>query len=400
MSPIAMHDQSRPVLMFTGASHALFHIVAGLYLTLVLVLEREWQLSYARLIDLWTLGALLLGLGAPVAGWLSDRLGETRLMIAFLFGMGLAGVLCGLSQGPGMLQASLAMMGLFGAVYHPVGTAWVVKNVTERGRSIAIIGICGSTGIALASLVAGGISDLAGWRSAFIAPSALMILLGLALLIAYLTGRVADRDVDLAAVAEPAQSDVRRVFMVLVVTMSLTSIAYHAFSAMLPKWIDREIGSQLGTGLTRIGALVTVIYLAGTVGQWICGRLADRGLAWQAYVAAFALKLAAVLAATMIGGWPIVLAAIAVVLVFDSVSLIENVLIARYTPSARRGFAYGVRNGIGIVAGPLGVQLVARLFDPNAGFVPLLHVLAAIALAMLIAALFLPGERRAAVATN
>lgn len=389
-------DQSRLVLTFTGLSHALFHIVAGLYLTLVLVLEREWQISYARLIDLWTIGALLLGLGAPIAGWLSDKLGETRLMISFLIGMGIAGVLCGLSQGPGMLQASLAMMGLFGAVYHPVGTAWVVKNVTERGRSIAIVGICGSTGIALASLVAGGIADLASWRAAFIVPSALMIVLGIVLLVVYLSGTVADRDADFAVSAEPTRGDVRRVFMVLVVTMSLTSVAYHAFSALLPKWIEREIGSQLGSGLTRIGALVTVIYLAGTVGQWICGSLADRGLAWQAYVTGFALKLAAILAASMIGGWPIVIAAFVVVFVFDSVSLVENVLIARYTPSARRGLAYGIRNGIGIVAGPLGVQLVARLFDPNAGFVPLFHVLAVIALVMLIAALFLPAERRVA----
>lgn len=393
-------DQTRLVLLFTGASHTLFHIVAGLYLTLVLVLEREWKLPYAQLIDLWTLGALLLGLGAPIAGWLSDRVGETRLMIGFLIGMGLAGVVCGLSQSPLMLQASLAMMGLFGAVYHPVGTAWVVRNVRERGRSIAIVGICGSVGIALASLVAGGISDLAGWRAAFIVPSALMVLLGLTLLGFYVTRRVVDRDTDFAAVADPGRSDVRRVFLVLVVTMSLTSIAYHAFSALLPKWIEREVGAMLGTGLVRIGALVTAIYLAGTIGQWICGRLADRGLVWQAYATGFVLKLAAMLAATVIGGWPVVLAAFVVVFVFDGVSLVENVLIAKYTPSARRGLAYGVRNGIGIVAGPLGVQLVARLFDPTIGFTPLFQVLAVLALIMLIAALFLPAERRTVAAAT
>lgn len=391
-------DQSRLVIGFTGLSHALFHIVAGLYLTLVLVLEREWQMSYSRLIELWTMGALLLGLGAPIAGWLSDRFGEARLMISFLIGMGSAGVLCGLAQSPAMLQVSLALMGLFGAVYHPVGTAWVVKNVAQRGRSIAIVGICGSTGIALASLAAGGLADLASWRAAFIVPSALMILLGTALLATYLAGKIVDRDADFSAAAEPARTDVRRVLWVLVVTMTLTSIAYHAFSALLPKWIEREIGSQLGgSGLTRIGALVTVIYLAGTVGQWICGRLADRGLLWQTYAAAFALKLAAILAAANVGGWKIVPAALVVVFVFDSVSLVENVLIARYTPSARRGFAYGVRNGIGIVAGPLGVQLVAHLFDPTLGFTRLFHVLAVITVVLLAAALFLPAERRAAV---
>lgn len=389
-------DQARLVLLFTGASHTLFHIVAGLFLTLVLVLEPVWKIPYAQLIELWTIGALLLGLGAPLAGWISDRVGETRVIITFLLGMGIAGVLCGLSEGPRSLQAALAMMGLFGAVYHPVGTAWVVKNVRDRGRSIAIVGIAGSTGIALASLVAGGISDLAGWRAAFIVPSALMIMLGLVLLAFYVAGWIVDREADVAASDEPSVADIRRAFVVLVITMSLTSVTYHAFAAMLPKWIEREIGASLGAGLTRIGALVSVIYFAGTIGQWIGGKLVDRGLTRETYAAGFALKLAMFAAAGAIGGWPIVIAALAVVLVLDLSSLIENILIARYTPSAKRGLAYGIRNGIGIVAGPLGVLLVSKLFNPVAGFRDLLLVLMGLALVMLCAALFLPHGRQPA----
>jgi MFS family permease len=170
---------------------------------------------------------------------------------------------------------------------------------------------------------------------------------------------------------------------------------------MLPKWIEREIGSALGQGLSGIGLLVAVIYLAGTLGQWIGGWLADRGLERLFYVASFALLLPATFAGAMISGWPIVLAAVAVVLILDQASLIENLLIARYTRASRRGFAYGVRYGIGIIAGPLGVQMVARLFDPTAGFATLLQVLAGLALILLIAALFLPSaDAEAPVATG
>jgi MFS family permease len=392
------HAQGRAVLVFACLAHALFHIMAALFLTLVLVLQPIWQLTYNELIALWTIGALLLGLGAPFAGWLGDRLGETRVMIVYLLGMGGAVIACGMADGPGSLRLALSAMGLFGAIYHPVGTAWVVKNVERQGRSIAILGMSGSAGIAAASLVAAGINDLAGWRAAFWIPGAAAVAVGLALAAAYASGRIVDRRTDVARQPEPDRGNVRRAFAALVVTMTLTSLTYQAFATLLPKWIGREIGGDLGQGLVGLGALVTLIYLSGAPAQLVGGYFTDRGRMKPVYIAAFALQLAAFAAATMAGGWRVVLAAMAVVLVFDLAAQLENVLIARYTPSGRRGLAYGVRHGIAIIAGPLGVQLVAGLFSESAGFTLVLQVLATLAAVILAAALLLPADRRAIAA--
>ena len=392
------HTPGRAVLAFTCVGHALFHINAALFLTLVLVLQPAWQLPYNELIALWAFGAFLLGFGAPIAGWLSDRLGETRVMIGYFLGMGASTIACGFAEGPTSLKLALSAMGLFGAIYHPVGTAWVVKNVQRQGRSIAILGISGSSGIAAASLVAAGINDLAGWRAAFMVPGAVTVVAGLALIVAYVSGRIVDRDSDFASQPEPDRQDARRAFIVLVVTMTLTSLTYQAFATMLPKWIGREIGADLGQGLFGLGALVTMIYLSGAVAQIFGGYFTDRGLMKPVYVAAFMLQLAALGAATILGGRPIVLAAMAMAFVFDLASLLENVLIARYTPSGRRGLAYGIRHGIAIVAAPLGVYLVAALFDEETGFSLLLRILAAVVVAILGTALLLPADRPVATA--
>jgi len=46
----------------------------------VLAIEKEWGRSYADLIQLWTLGSFLMGLGALPAGWIADnRLTELQL---------------------------------------------------------------------------------------------------------------------------------------------------------------------------------------------------------------------------------------------------------------------------------------------------------------------------------
>ncbi len=386
----------RLVLVFAGLGHGLYHVLAALFLTLALVLAPAWGLPYNDVIALWTLGALLVGAGAPIAGWLGDRFGETRLMIIYFLGIGVASVVCGLADGPEALRWALAALGLFGSIYHPVGTAWVVKNVQRRGRSIATVGIAGSIGVALASVVAGGLTDLASWRVAFIVPGAITIVAGLLLAVAYATGRVVDRASDLAPTEAPHKQDVMRAFFVLVISMALTTVAWHAFGTLLPKWMEREVGSFLGSGLSGVGALVTFIYLGGAAAQFVGGPFADRGRAREIYAASFALKLAALLAAIAVGGPAAILAAIVIAFVFDIAAPVENVLIARYTTASRRGLAYGLRHGIAIAAAPLGVGLVSWLYDAAQGFSRLFMVLGGIVAVILIVALLLPSEKPAA----
>src|SRR5256885_3698525 len=87
-----------PVLFFASAAHCLHHVLLALYLTLVLVIGQAWHLPYNDMIALWTLGAMLVGLGAPFAGWLGDRVGETKMLVLCFLGLGTSGILCGLAQ--------------------------------------------------------------------------------------------------------------------------------------------------------------------------------------------------------------------------------------------------------------------------------------------------------------
>jgi len=167
------------VLFFASAAHGLHHVLLTLYLTLVLVITQVWHLPYNDLIALWTLGAMLVGLGAPLAGWLADRIGETKMLVLCFVGLGVSGILCGLPQNTLQLEGALALLGLFGSIYHPVGFSWVVKHARIRGRAVAATGIAGSFGVALGPVTAAGLGSLWGWRIAFILPGAISATLGL-----------------------------------------------------------------------------------------------------------------------------------------------------------------------------------------------------------------------------
>jgi len=388
-----------PILIFAGAAHGMNHVLLTLFYTLVLVIGHEWKLDYAGLIALWAPGAMLVGLGAPAAGWLGDRLGETRVLILCFLGLGISAVLCGSAQGPLTLEAGLALLGLSGSIYHPVGSAWVVKHAAVRGRAIALTGYAGSLGVALGPVTAGALATLWNWRVAFVAPGLFTAAIGCALLWFYASGHVADRVSDAVEDGERhSRAAMTKVFALMTVTMTVGFVANSAFGTALPKLLQSGIGID-ARRLFIVGAIAGAVQLVGASAQFVGGHLVDRGAAKAAYVFAFAMAALAYPVAALLTGWSVALAAIGVIFLFEWTAPIETTLIARYTPPARRGFIFGIRYALATVGTPAGVWLIARLYSPAGGFLMVMEALSLLSLVALAAAAFLPASQRAASAT-
>lgn len=394
-----MAPAARLPVLFASAGHFLHHVLTGVFLTLAVILARVWDRPYAEIITLWTVGAMLVGLGAPAAGWLADRFGHARMMAVFYLGIGASAVGAGLVSGPAGMAVALGAIGLFGAIYHPVGMAWVsmAAPIAIRGRVMGWLGIAGSIGVALAAVIAGGLTELAGWRWALIVPGLVAMAGGVLLVLAIGSGRVAGEGVHRteAGHAASAEADSRAPFGVLVVlavTFSLGSIVYAAFSTALPKWLSDTLSIGAGES-AQLGLVVGATLLTGSVGQLVGGRLADRLPFKWLYVGTFALKFVPLLLAGAIGGPAAVLAAAVIGFTFDMSAPVENLLLARYSSGRRRGLAFGMKFAMGFAAAPIGVNLVAWSYAETAGGAGMLFgILAGLTAAMLCAALLLPRE--------
>src|SRR5437763_14882255 len=79
------------------------------------------------------------------------------------------------SQTPLQLGIGLFAIGMFAAIYHPVGLAIVVAKWKNTGMRIAVNGVWGNLGVASAALLTGYLSDNGGWRAAFVTPGVFSI---------------------------------------------------------------------------------------------------------------------------------------------------------------------------------------------------------------------------------
>ncbi len=382
-------------LGFSCVAHAYSHLFTLLYATIVLVLEREWHLSYAELIALSLPMNVMFGAAALAAGWAADRWGATPLMIVFYFGVGGGSILAGLASTPFAMLLALAVIGSFAAIYHPVGIPWLAKHAVNRGRAFGINGIFGSVGTAAAALIAGVLADYLGWRAAFFVPGAICLVTGLAFIAALRGGFIVEASEDVAPQPAPRAADVKRAFFVMSATMLCTGLMFQTLSVALPKIFDERLSGFLNDSIVGVGGMVTIVYAAGAIMQIVGGELADRFSLRTVYAAAQIVQVP-LMALALVLYSPALVGVAAFLIGLNAVGQpAENALLTRYTPAKWRGRAFGAKFVLTLGVSTIGVALVPVIHRLTGSLDTLFIVLLGVAAIGGACTFLLPGEGRA-----
>jgi MFS transporter, FSR family, fosmidomycin resistance protein len=379
---------------FANVGHTLTHLMMLLYPTVVLTLEKQLALSYGELMWLSVPGLVLYGLAALPAGWLGDRWSAEHMMVLFFVGSGVAGIATGLAQSPIQIACGLTAIGFFGAIYHPVGTAWLVRHAENRGRMLGWNGIFGSIGVGAGPIVGATLSAFYGWRAAFVVPGVIALVLGSALMLLVRGGSVVAAKTDVRPQAEPANAEVKRVFLLLSITMLSTGIIFQAFTSVLPKLFEVRLADLTAGGLIGTGGMVSLVFALSAAFQFFGGMAADRFSMKRIYLLCWVLQIPVLFVATRLFELPLFVAALFCFSLIAISTPTENAMLAHYTPSRWRATAFGAKFLLSLGVSALGVPLVATVYDRSGDFIWLFAILGVLAAVVAATALFLPRERR------
>ena len=383
--------------VFLNIGHFFDHLFMLIFATVAaLTLSREWGMSYAEIIPYATPGFVAFGLCSVPAGWIADKWNRKGMMFVFFIGIGLSSIFTALSKSPVHIGIGLFAIGLFAAIYHPVGLALVIEGRKNTGVPLALNGIFGNMGVACAALLTGFLIDHTGWRSAFVWPGVVSIATGIAYAtLLYVTrGKSTKEDhvrVDAKKVEEKQVFDKRfltRVFAIIFFSTAVGGFVFQSTTFSLPKVFDERL-AELAVSATLVGWYAFIVFAIAAFGQLVVGYLVDRYSIRLVF--ALVALLQAILFAVMpsLTGWAALCVSMGFMLVVFGQIPINDVLISRITRSEWRSRVYGFRYISTFSVMAASVPIIAWI-HARWGFERLFIILSAVATCVFLAVLVLP----------
>jgi MFS family permease len=351
-------DAKRTIL-FVNWAHALDHFVLLIFPTAVIAVAAEFHRDYSGLISLSTGAFVAFGLFALPVGWLADRFGRHILMSWYFFGYGAACLLVAASASVPMLAVSLLLLGIFSAIYHPIGSSMIVANTDRIGRALGINGVWGNMGAALASGITAALAAAFGWRAAFFVPGAALIATGVAFVLFVKDCGDGVEKRKMRHKLNAGRSHLAALFAAFTTAILAGGLTFNVVTISMPKVIDERLG--LALPLAATGWLTTGIFVCGALTQISIGRLIDRVELPTLFVWLGLLQPIGLLVAATSSGVPM---AVGLMLSISSIYgqvVVNDAMVGRYVPDEYRNRLYSIRFFLGFTVGGLAVPMIGAL---------------------------------------
>jgi MFS family permease len=159
----------RRTLLAAGLGWALDAFDSMLYTLVLALLMRDLGMSKTTAGLLGTLTLLASGIGGVLFGFLADRIGRKRALMASILTYSLCSFASGLATSIAVLAAARFVLGLGMGGEWNTGATLVAESwpTAQRAKAISIVQSSWALGFAAAALVAGPVARYFGWRAVF-----------------------------------------------------------------------------------------------------------------------------------------------------------------------------------------------------------------------------------------
>ena len=392
--------EDRRHFLFLNIGHFLDHFFLLIFATAAaLILIIEWNMPYGELIPYATPGLIAFGVFSLPAGWLADRWSREGMMGVFFVGIGLAAIGTSFATNPVQIAAGLFAVGVFAAIYHPVGLAMIAKGGKKMGLDIAVNGVWGNMGVGFAALLTGLMIDVLGWRAAFWIPGLFSASIGIAYVVFYrqkmalsFTRLKADPkgalSEDRSDSAQKARMLLIRISAVIFFTTAVSSIIFQGTTFALPKVFEERL-SGIASSATMVGWAAFLVFATASFAQIVVGKLLDKHGPKIVFIVVALIQLVFFTLIPGTADWTALALALGFMLGAFGQIPINDYMIGKIAKSELRASVYGARYIVSFIVWATVVPMIAWVHS-HWGFDALFYILAASATAILMAVLTLP----------
>lgn len=348
-------DHPRVVRGLLNIAHALDHLFLLIFAAAVSTIALDMGLAQWQ--DLMPYGAgafFMFGLGSLPAGRLGDLWGRRSMMLVFFFGIGAAAILTAFAQTPWQLAGCLTLIGVFAAIYHPVGIPMLLERASNPGATIGFNGLSGNMGVAVAALLTGFLIQAFGWRAAFVLPGVLALVCG------WVFARTCPQELSSPAkrkggakVSLPAHLLMKA--LLVMTAAAVTSSVLFNFTTNGNGLLLAERFAGVMEDPAALGLLLASVYAVASVAQVVVGHLINRFPLKPFFMFMVLAQIPMLVLASQAQGWWLFAALIGVMVFIFGAIPFTDFMIARYVDDRLRSRVSGMRLGVSFAVSSLSV---------------------------------------------
>jgi MFS family permease len=380
--------------LYLNIGHLLDHFMMLIFAKAAFDAGREFGLSYEEIIVYGTLGVILFGAAAPLAGWLADKYSRAILITIYPFGLSLGAMLAAFSSSTEMLGISLGVVGFFAAIYHPVVIAMITKRPGKVGLRLGINGVWGNMGVALAPILTGFLIAYADWRLGFIIPALMCLSFGISQLFAFIeldetrpqTPKVKNNK-SVSVLTEGWQT----VLLCLSIVTLSGGFIFGSLTFLIPRIFEVNM-LQISNDVAITGLLAGLVYAIASFSQIGTGWLVDK-VPPKFVLSAMGLgQLIFIYIASQSSDYGLLFIMLAaMIFVFGQVP-ITDVILVKYVKDSWRGRVLSIKFMVNLSAGASVLPITSILLKNGYDFSFVLQCLALLSVSVIISGLFLPNK--------
>ena len=348
--------------------------------------------AYAEMIPYGIPALILFGACAPIAAHLADIWSRNGMIAVFFIGIGIVSIATGFATSPMHLGISLAVLGIFAAIYHPVGIAMVVEGGGNVGWRLGANGVWGNMGVAAAPLITGFILAEYDWRLAFVIPGMISIIVGLIFIKFVFSNRI--------RIPEPCpreraiigfMSGWKRALFALALVTAAGGFVFGSMIFLIPRMFEVSM-SGISIDVAVTGALAALVYAIAAWAQLFVGRIIDKRRIKPVLLCIAAGQPVMIgFMATQTDYGLLIASLLALAFVFGQIPITDAVL-TRYVPDEWRTKVLSVKFMLNLVIGALALLVAKEILETGSEFDTLMFVLAISSSLVFFAALILPAK--------
>jgi FSR family fosmidomycin resistance protein-like MFS transporter len=262
--------------------HTMTHWYPATFYLLLPLIGKELGLSYGEIGAIMTCQYLVGAISNVPGGLAVDFVSRKTMPMAIsMLWVGVPYLLMGLTHTYWLLLVCSALVGVGNNLWHPAAIPLLAQRFPERrGLAVALHGMGGNLGDAIAPFASGALLTILSWREVVIVNVIPGLLLA-ALILVYVN-RTTEQNRDMAEKSERMRaadvlSALRTMFTSRTVLMVSASSAFRLMTqAGLLTFLPVFLATQMGYSPIWIGACMLALQTAGFVAAPIAGHLSDR----------------------------------------------------------------------------------------------------------------------------